>query len=433
MKLSTLLSGALVWTITAQGAFAQISSDYSNAFDEKYLEQFKHQRCQCKYRSLLARQNPEVAERRRRFEEASDRWIAENGNRLQARGAVQPFVTIPVVVHVVYSTSSDNISDAQIQSQIDVFNEDYRLMNPDFSTNVPSQFQGVAADTEFEFCLASIDPQGNATTGITRHATSTTNIGGTNDVYYSVDGGADAWDPDQYLNIWVADIGGGILGYAYLPGDAPVPEMDGLVIDSDYFGRTGTVQAPLDGGRTGTHEIGHYFNLEHIWGDNPDCNQDDFVGDTPLQAEEYYGCPAHPQNTCGTNDMFMNYMDYTDDNCMGIFTEGQKTRMHAAINTYRSGFFTSNGCGLPASVVHVANDLHVTVSPNPADEMLRIAINTEMVYSATVRLMDLTGRVVLEQSVNRFDFVDVSTLEAGMYLLEVAQDAKTYTQKVVIR
>ena len=143
---------------------------------------------------------------------------------------------------------------------------------------------------------------------------------------FSSNGGSDVVTPSTHMNIWVANIGGGILGYAQFPGGSAA--TDGIVVAPQFFGNTGYVSAPFDKGRTTTHEVGHYLNLRHIWGDGR-CNRDDFVSDTPKSDRPNYGCPNYPTNHCRSSDMFMNYMDYVDDRCMFMFSEGQKARMRA--------------------------------------------------------------------------------------------------------
>jgi PKD repeat protein len=295
-----------------------------------------------KYKECL-NADPSLAQKRKLMEEQTQKWINEN----QEKNKTQSVITIPVVAHVVYRTSSQNISDAQIQSQIDVLNADYRKLNADTS-NTPSAFAQYAADVEFEFCLATTDPNGASTTGITRTQTSIQDIGSTNDYYYTSLGGDDIWDRDKYMNIWICEISGGTLGYAYLPGTAGA-DYDGIVIHPEYFGTTGTVSSPYHLGRTATHEVGHWFNLEHIWGDdNGACSGSDQVSDTPDQADMSYGCNTFPTTDACTATspgiMFMNYMDYSDDDCMNMFTDGQASRMLSAINLYRSGLISSNGC-----------------------------------------------------------------------------------------
>jgi len=224
-------------------------------------------------------------------------------------------INIPVYVHVIYSNSDQNISDAQINSQIAVMNNDFRRTNSD-TNQTPSEFSTVAADTEIAFTLA----------GTFRHADSTSSWG-TND---SVKAAYPPISPATHLNIWVCNIGGGILGYAQFPGGSP--STDGVVIGSNYFGSQGYVSYPYDKGRTVTHEVGHYLNLRHIWGDGR-CNRDDYVSDTPTSDRANYGCPTYPTVHCRSTDMTMNYMDYTDDGCMNTFTEGQKLRMRAIFSS----------------------------------------------------------------------------------------------------
>lgn len=262
---------------------------------------------------------------------------------------------IPVVVHVVYSSAdpSQNISDAQIYSQIKALNEDYRKQNTDIGL-IPSAFSALAADVEIEFCMASIDPTGAPTNGITRTQTSNTNgfSNTANDVKSSATGGKTPWNANQYLNMWVCDLQGQLLGYAQFPGGSA--STDGVVIDYAYFGTQGTATAPFNKGRTATHEVGHYLNLRHIWGD-ANCG-DDLVNDTPTQQTANYQCPVFPHQTCAntTNgDMFMNYMDYVDDACMQMFTAGQKARMIATLTGSRSGLLsnTNYNCTLPSAIV----------------------------------------------------------------------------------
>lgn len=221
-------------------------------------------------------------------------------------------VTIPVYVHVVYSNSNQNISNTQVQSQIDVLNEDFRKANSDLNLPAGSTFENDATDAEIEFTLA----------GTFRHSDSRSSWGTNN----AVKSAYPPITPDTHLNIWVAEIGGGILGYAQFPGGNS--STDGVVISPQYFGNTGFVSAPFNKGRTATHEVGHYLNLRHIWGDGR-CRQDDFVTDTPSSDGPNYGCPSFPTVNCKSTDMTMNYMDYTDDACMYMFTDGQRNRMRA--------------------------------------------------------------------------------------------------------
>ncbi|GJM62853.1 zinc metalloprotease [Persicobacter diffluens] len=226
-------------------------------------------------------------------------------------------IEIPVVVHVIYRTNAENISDAQVQSQIDVLNEDFNLQNSDASL-IPSVFSGVAANVGLNFKLDAI----------TRTYSSKRSWRPNDDMKKASKGGVDPWDPSQYLNMWVVNsIKSGrstILGYAQFPGGPAA--TDGVVIGYNFFGRVGTLSAPYDLGRTTTHEVGHWLNLRHIWGDGG-CGVDDFVADTPISDGPNYGCPSFPTVRCSSTDMTMNYMDYVNDGCMYMFSNGQKDRM----------------------------------------------------------------------------------------------------------
>lgn len=279
-------------------------------------------------------QDPDLKQRMEDIETFTQQHVQQNQtNRIDG-----DIITIPVVVHVLYRTSAENISAAQIQSQIDVLNEDYRRTNND-ADNTWSQ----AADTQIEFCLTTIDPNGNATTGITRKSTTKTSWGTNDAMKKSSQGGVNPWDTSKYLNIWVCNIGGGILGYAQFPGGSA--STDGVVNSPQYFGRTGTATAPFNLGRTATHEVGHFLNLRHIWGDGG-CGVDDFVSDTPESDASNGGC-ATTHSSCGTLDMVQNYMDYSDDSCMNLFTQGQKSRMRSVLEAggSRRSLALSDKCG----------------------------------------------------------------------------------------
>ena len=280
-------------------------------------------------------QDPKRQLKLERIEEHTREFMMNHDTRSSA-----PIITIPVVVHVVWNTASENISDAQILSQIAILNEDFRRLNSD-ADGVWNQ----AADTEIEFCLASIDPNGNSTNGITRTQTSSSSFSTNDNVKFTSSGGKDAWPASDYMNIWVCDLSG-FLGYAQFPGGSA--STDGIVIDYEYTGNIGTATAPFDLGRTATHEVGHYLNLRHIWGDGG-CGASDFVSDTPDSDGPNYGCSVGTVS-CSTVDMVQNYMDYTDDDCMNLFTDGQTSRMRALFDSggFRASLLNSDGCGTPA-------------------------------------------------------------------------------------
>ncbi len=236
-------------------------------------------------------------------------------------------VTIKTVVHVVYRTADQNVSTAQINSQIKALNKDFRATNPDKS-QTPLPFKGLVTDARIAFKLVKV----------TRTKTTVNGFSFDDRVKKASTGGIAPYLPKTHMNLWVCALTGGLLGYAQFPG-GPLG-TDGVVVNYQAFGTTGTAQAPFNKGRTATHEVGHYLNLRHIWGDTPDCSGSDMVPDTPNCAGPNVGTPSWPVITCnnGPNgDMFMNYMDYTDDAAMFMFTAQQVLRMGTTLATARSG------------------------------------------------------------------------------------------------
>ena len=319
---------------------------------------FAQDRCgSVQHEALLRSNNPEL-ESIENFEG----WMAKNiaiHKKEVAEGARAASVvkTIPVVFHIIYSNASENISDAQVLSQLDILNEDFRRTNPDASST-PSGFLSVAADCEYEWCLAQTDPDGNLTTGINR-----VSMSGSPFSMGTMDGSvkpATVWDPTQYCNIWVANLSGGLLGYAQFPNSSGLGGLstnngpantDGVVILHESVGRppANPFPGPYNRGRTLTHEIGHWVGLRHIWGDGA-CSADDFCGDTPNSNGSNYGCPTG-SSSCSSTDMVENYMDYTDDDCMNIFTLDQKDRMDVvfSVSPRRASLITSGVCSAPSS------------------------------------------------------------------------------------
>jgi hypothetical protein len=253
--------------------------------------------------------------------------------RMQAAALALPrIVLIPVVVHVLFRTPAEKLGIAQVKSQIAALNQDFRAQNPDRS-KVPEVWKGLVSDARVQFALAKKDPAGKSSSGIDYVATQKAAFGDDDGVKSRDAGGAFPWPTDRYLNIWVCTLGGGLLGYAQFPGGPPA--TDGVVILNTAFGTRGTVRAPFDRGRTTTHEVGHWLNLRHIWGDTEDCTGTDFVPDTPHAQLPNYGQPTFPHVSCQNGphgDMFMNYMDYVDDAAMSLFTAQQVVRMRVALD-----------------------------------------------------------------------------------------------------
>lgn len=274
----------------------------------------------------------------------------ESARRSSAFRATFPS-KIPVVVHVLYKDAADNVSDEQIASQIEVLNNDFQAGNADLE-NVPEAFKDEVGNPGLEFHLAHIDPAGNPTDGVTRTQTDAASFGVDDRMKSDATGGKDPWDAERYLNMWVCPLSGGLLGYAQFPGGDPA--TDGVVITTTAFGSGGSAQAPFDLGRTATHEIGHYLNLSHIWGESrwPTCTDSDFVHDTPNQYGPNTGKPEFPVVSCDNaeegGDMFMNYMDYVDDDTMVMFSALQVQRMHAALEFMRTKLGTlADGSPMP--------------------------------------------------------------------------------------
>lgn len=260
------------------------------------------------------KEDPTLQQRMEAIEVFTSRFVSGSEmNVLQSDGSL----LVPVVVNVLYRLPDENISLNQINSQITVLNEDFGGTNNDY--NLTATYSTLkAGDTRIRFVLDTVRRK-----YVNKNSWTTNNA-----MKKSTQGGLDPKDPTTKLNLWVCNMGGGILGYAQFPGGSP--STDGVVIDNNAFGRVGTVTYPYNLGRTATHEVGHWFNLRHIWGDAT-CGSD-LVDDTPLHNAANYGCPSagHKSTCTGTPvEMTMNYMDYTDDRCMYMFSQLQKSRMQA--------------------------------------------------------------------------------------------------------
>lgn len=363
---------------------------------------------------------------------------------LKSHLTTRQVIKIPVVVHVVWRNEEENISDAQIQSQLDVLNKDFRKLNTDFK-NVPSVFKDVAADCEIEFCLARKDTVGMTITGIMRYKTTIDNVGSVFNnnkraVYYTASGGADNWRPTEYLNIWVCRLSN-VLGFATpLAKAQTTPSEDGIVVDYRVFGTIGTAANTVGHkeGRTATHEMGHYFNLLHVWGSSNACNDDDLVSDTPLQAGPSDGCPSFPsKDSCSNNIMYPNFMDYTNDECMGLFTLGQKARMLATLNGFRAGLLKGSGCDIVATQ---EVDYQWIISPNPASDYVKISFSKGANHTVSqVFLTDVLGRVFTPKIVSKGENtegvleISLTDIPIGFYLVVINIDGKKVSSKIIIQ
>lgn len=410
---------------------------------------------------------------------------------------------IPVVVHVVYNTAIENVSDAIVRSQIDILNQDFRRQNSDAS-KTREIFKGVAGDAMIEFYLADTDPNGNPTSGITRKKTNKKSfiefdilllfqasiacgvdfndpasieenmeclqaffeangasfeniLGGIDDVKYADKGGTDPWDQKKYLNIWVCNLALDVLGeqvpfvlgFAYPPVGAPLfppgslPEgyevNDGVVIHYPVFGINnpgiGSLAGLNDKGRTCTHEVGHYLGLRHIWGDG-DCTVDDGIADTPdaddsSQAEDPgISCESlFTKNTCSEiatqlPDMIENYMDYSKEECMNMFSQGQINMMRSMLEGPRAELI-----GLPASVNAVEENTFV-IYPNPAGNELNINNNSFAHYDLAI--IDILGNTLYKGSSDESK-IDVSSLKNGIYFIQFTGDNQSLSTRFAIQ
>ncbi|HXH17476.1 MAG TPA: M43 family zinc metalloprotease [Chitinophagales bacterium] len=311
------------------------------------------QRCHTmEYLDELKKKDPQILQKIEKARNAAARFLS---SRPSGKRIAQALITIPVVVHVMHTGEAvgtgANISDEQIYSQIEVLNEDYQALNGDLS-NVPSHFSGIIGNPQLEFCLAQFDPEGNPTTGIDR-----VDMGASGFWSDNLKPGT-TWDASQYLNIWVTEIGSGTLGYTTFPGTSP--DYDGVVIDYRYFGKApyNPFSSEFNLGRTATHEIGHWLGLDHTFlggcsGTSAStCSSGgDRICDTPPTASANYGCSfSTNRNTCTETpvdlpDMWMNFLDYMDDACLYMFSQGQVDMMLAVLNTSRASILTSIACG----------------------------------------------------------------------------------------
>ncbi len=317
-------------------------------------------RCATEQSEAMRRQQYPNMETREEFEAWLQDKIAEQQRTPQTGARVVE--TIPVIVHVIHNGEAvgtgNNISLAQVHSQIDILNEDYRRMAGTAGFNNHPD----GADVEIEFCLAYFDTAGNVLPELGINRVDRNSIGAPappwriNQINNQIKPQT-YWDPERYLNMWVAPITGGILGFAQPPSGSGLPGIgggggastDGVVIAPVYFGRVGQVSSPFHLGRTATHEVGHWLGLIHIWGDGG-CGIDDFCMDTPASDDPNYGCPS-THVSCNTVDMVQNYMDYSNDACFNIFTQDQKTRMKAVLAnaTRRANLLNSTVCAAPTA------------------------------------------------------------------------------------
>jgi hypothetical protein len=350
------------------------------------------------------------------------------------------YYTIPVVVHVLYNSAypEQNISDAQIYSQISVLNQDYSRTNSD-SSKTPTVWKHTAGASNFQFALAGRDSFGNPCTGIIRKSTTNASfVFGSHDERFSSKGGDNAWDRDQYLNIWVvpsisSSSGSEVLGYCTTPGCSK--SIDGVTVGYKFFGKSDK-SSYYNLGRTVTHEAGHWLGLYHVWAqNNNDCASSDSVADTPNQANSSNGQPVFPvTDMCTPNYpgvMFMNFMDYTDDAGMNMFTNGQIARMNATLDAFRPSIKTSKGAivGMPPEPAMPAFHLF----PNPSNGIVELTGNFASAEPVRVTVYTLLGNSIFAETMQGNQMrIHLADAAEGCYLVKITCGHQSVFEKIVI-
>ena len=397
--------------------------------------------------------NKEYLENREKIIKENKLWIDQNNNNKASS------MIIPIVVHVIYRTnhanigSGTNISDARILDAIRILNEDYSKTNPEFPNPPRNTFLSYSGNPNLEFCLATIDPDGNPTNGITRTASTKTNFdpnNEANDMKRDNTGGKDGWDPSEYLNIWICDLavsasGGMTLGYAYLPGLPSWQDWkDGLVVDFQWFG---TIQGASGDSRTATHEIGHYLGLNHTFCESQSggcCDNDNNnVDDTPATDGVYWGSVNNTtnNNTCndlsyGFNsdllDMDENYMSYSQNTWM--FSNSQVNVMNATLFGYRSSLINSNVTSNCSGIIGLNNlqNNQIKIYPNPTKGRIFIQ-NLIKTTNNSIIIKNILGKTILTcESRESLVSLDISQLENGVYFIEIYNNNGNRIEKVIL-
>jgi hypothetical protein len=344
-------------------------------------------------------------------------------------------ITIPVVVHILYHYPAENISDSIARTQIVALNRDFRKLNSD-TTRIPEAFKPLAEDCGIEFQLATVDPKGQSTSGIIHKYTPITKWTMDDKIKLSSEMGDDGWDPKGYLNIWVGALDQ-FLGYSSVPGDPS--EKDGVVISNAAFGisRGGA----YGNGRTAVHEIGHWLGLRHLWGD-ADCG-DDGVADTPQQQTYTNGCPSSVRISCNNapyGDMYMDYMDFTNDACLVMFTKGQKQKMRALFEPggARVSILSSTALGRPVSEQIPLPDsppywLHVKIYPDPASTELTINVEFDTRWvGKELQVINIAGQLQFRKTISsKVQKLDVSKLKPGLYFIRAEMQGEKIMEKFI--
>ena len=400
--------------------------------------------------------NPDYAKARANIISENKIWIKNNSKEKNT-------INIPVVIHIIHKNTHSNIgigtniSNAQIEDALKILNEDYSKTNPEYPNPPRNTFLNNWGNPNLKFCLATIDPNGNPTNGITRTSTTKASFDADtegNDMKRVSTSGKDAWNPSKYLNIWVCNLsnsgGGGMtLGYAYLPG---LPSWnswkDGLVIDFQYFGTIGGASSSSDG-RTATHEIGHYLGLNHTFCESQSggcCDNDENnVNDTPAADDGIYFGTVNlttNNNTCNdlqytnifnTNvlDMDENFMSYASNTWM--FTNDQVNVMSATLNGYRTTLKNSTvSMNCDGSVGTGLNNYqleNLDIYPNPTQGKLNIASADRI---NTLSITNIIGKEILFVKDFSGKIIDLSSYRNGVYFINISTDKGTHIEKIIL-
>lgn len=397
-----------------------------------------------------------------------EKWMTRKISESSQQRTKATVYTIPVIVHVVHAGAEagfeNNISAERVLSQIIVLNQDFRRTNPDKS-NTPTVFANVAADTEIEFELAVLDTNGNKLEekGIHRYEDKTRTSWSTSEIESTLKPKT-SWDPSKYLNIWVVTLSNSsTLGYAQFPEQSTLdgisvdpttdkPETDGVVINTAYFGSNHTdagtftsgsygLKSPFDRGRTATHEVGHWLGLRHIWGDG-DCSADDFCADTPNAGNDNDGLTDCSQivNSCtgdAFDDMYQNYMDYTSDACMNLFTKDQTTRMRTVLeNSPRRKEVVANARFVLSTNQSALLANTSQLFPNPGKGNTRINLNNTLTGQVEVMVTDLSGKVlqsITSQKTGKSWSYELASeqLPKGVYVVTVKMAEGRFSKRLI--
>ncbi len=391
-------------------------------------------------------------------------WMAQKRREQVNRRTQEKIYEIPVIFHIVHSGDikgqGNNISREQVIAQMIVLNQDFRRTNPD-AADTPEAFQEIAADIKIQFKLAQLDENDEIMEepGIHRYE-DRSRATWTHEEIQEILKPTTIWDPDKYLNVWVVPLSNnndfgyaqspeqsGLTGVVILPSDKP--ETDGVYVNVRTFGSNFTsvgssfrLRLNYDRGRTLTHEVGHWLGLRHIWGDGG-CGQDDFCDDTPVTGRDHDGlgdCSFPGPNTCSSDprpDMFQNYMDYTNDVCMNLFTNDQKARMRIVLeNAPRRKEVIAN-----ADLVLAINRSQVLANttrlfPNPGVNHTQLQMNNKLQGAITINISDLRGKVLQESIATKASTqvqldLPIQGLPKGVYIVTIKTKYGSTSKRLV--